>query len=226
MPIEYNGTPVGDVSVNGQAIDEITVNGDVVFSSVKIVDDFDANDLTSRWNTNGHLGTFNGFSTVTSPVQSGSHALKFGGNDGASLYLDASQNQPTPQFGQSQEFYMNPVNFENVYVMWLSDKQESAFNVPRGHWVKTQDSGLSYGMTGADDLNASTDGAGIVPSGYIRCRIDYINSNNDMQLTLFDDNNSQFYQGSVPVVNQGFGSSCALHSTDTGFSRIDSWKIL
>jgi len=33
MPIEYNGTPVGEASVDGQPIDEVTVNGQTVFSA-------------------------------------------------------------------------------------------------------------------------------------------------------------------------------------------------
>jgi len=72
MPIEYNGTPVGEVSVNGQPIDEVTVNGDTVFTAdPPVIEDFEDGNING-WN---HITEAGGSANISNTAFNSSHSI-------------------------------------------------------------------------------------------------------------------------------------------------------
>jgi len=228
-PTSIDGTDITGATIDGTDVTEITVDGQTVFEAAKVVDNFDANDLTSKWNTSGVNGSFSGYNAVTSPVEGGSHALEITTGSNNNIFLDASGTQDTPALGDTQEFYVNSDNNTNIFIMWLSDKNEADQDIPRGHWIRIREDAaqIRLGNSSASAHNDTQNAFSVtIPSGYNRYEISYTNSNNTLNCEGFDTSNNLFFSGSVNTSNNGFGTSCAIHSRNPTTCFFDTWKII
>jgi len=227
-PTSIDGTDITGATIDGTDVQEITVDGDTVFTAgPTIIDDFDANDFTTKWNINGTAGSFTGFNATTSNVHDGSHSLRIDSNNNNSVFLDSSQSVSTPSFGDTHEFYFDADASTHVFVTWLSDKVGAQFDIPRGHFIEfnSRVPRVQLGITSANDARAAVSDSPITLTGYHRVLINYINSNSELQAEIFDLNDNLVFSETVNTINTGFGSSCAVHSRFDGPNFLDSWTL-
>ena len=225
-PTSIDGSDITGATIDGTDVTEITVDGDVVFSAgPKVIDDFETGNL-SKWNTNGHAGGTSNFVVNTTNPQEGSFSLETQGSGEQNLYIDRSASQPTPSFGETHEFYVMDKGAGIFFVQWLSDKTESQFDLPTGHWFRIDKGTWEIGVTSSNDFRASNQiGSPLLQNQWYEIKVSYINNNSDMFVEVFDDNGNFDSSETVSVPNQGFGTSCNLHTRVSALARFDIWTI-